>query len=93
MFHAVIHKNVKLAESPSHGKPISGYDRNSRGCKDYMALAREVIEQETRLQQSVQQARSTAHSTTGRGERPASSAVERCRGSAAELKMPDQPPG
>jgi hypothetical protein len=46
MFTSVIHKNVKLAESPSHGKPISGYDRNSRGCKDYMALAREVIEHE-----------------------------------------------
>ena len=42
MFSAVIRKNVKLAESPSHGKPISGYDRNSRGCKDYMALAKEV---------------------------------------------------
>jgi chromosome partitioning protein len=42
MFKSVIRKNVKLAESPSHGKPISGYDRNSRGCKDYMALAREV---------------------------------------------------
>ena len=42
MFKSVIHKNVKLAESPSHGKAITGYDRNSRGCKDYMALAREV---------------------------------------------------
>ncbi len=46
MFDAVIHKNVKLAESPSHGKPISAYDRNSRGCKDYVALAREVAAQE-----------------------------------------------
>ena len=47
MFDAVIHKNVKLAESPSHGKPISAYDRNSRGCKDYVALAREVAAQES----------------------------------------------
>jgi chromosome partitioning protein len=46
MFDAVIHKNVKLAESPSHGKPISTYDRGSRGCKDYVALAREVAAQE-----------------------------------------------
>jgi chromosome partitioning protein len=49
MFKAVIHKNVKLAESPSHGKPISAYDRNSRGCKDYAALAREVAAQEDGL--------------------------------------------
>ena len=52
LFACVIHKNVKLAESPSHGKPISTYDRNSRGCKDYMALAREVIAQEERLRQT-----------------------------------------
>jgi len=46
LFKSNIRKNVKLAESPSHGKPISTYDRASRGCRDYMALAREVIAQE-----------------------------------------------
>ena len=50
LFAVVIRKNVKLAESPSHGKPISIYDRHSRGYKDYRALAKEVIEQEARLQ-------------------------------------------
>ena len=49
LFDSVIHKNVKLAESPSHGKPISMYDRKSRGCRDYTALAREVVAQEDRL--------------------------------------------
>lgn len=49
LFRSVIHKNVKLAEAPSHGKPIHAYDRGSRGSKDYMALAREVLAQEDRL--------------------------------------------
>lgn len=53
LFNSVIRKNVKLAESPSHGKPISAYDRHSRGCRDYAALAREVIAQEERLRASV----------------------------------------
>jgi len=69
MFAAVIRKNVKLAESPSHGKPISGYDRNSRGCKDYMALAREVIEGETRAQQT---AAEKVELPTSNAERPTS---------------------
>jgi chromosome partitioning protein len=46
LFKTMIHKNVKLAESPSHGVPISIYDRTSRGYKDYRALAREVLDQE-----------------------------------------------
>jgi len=46
LYHTLIRKNVKLAESPSHGKPISVYDRRSRGCRDYTALAREVLAQE-----------------------------------------------
>ena len=49
LFDTVIHKNVKLAEAPSYGKPISTYDRRSRGCKDYRALARDVVEQEERM--------------------------------------------
>ena len=52
LYKSMIRKNIKLAESPSHGKPISTYDRNSRGCKDYMALAREVVAQEERLRQT-----------------------------------------
>ena len=51
LFETVIHKNVKLAEAPSYGKPINIYGRNSRGCKDYTALAREVVAQEERMRQ------------------------------------------
>ena len=49
LFESVIHKNVKLAEAPSYGKPISTYDRRSRGSRDYKALACEVLAQEERL--------------------------------------------
>ena len=52
LFASVIHKNIKLAESPSHGKPINVYDRKSRGHKDYQALAREVLEQEERMRRT-----------------------------------------
>lgn len=47
VFNTIIRKNVKLAESPSHGKPIIDYEPSAHGSTDYMALAREVIAQET----------------------------------------------
>jgi len=43
IFRSIIPRNVKLAEAPSHGKPIMHYDRKSRGAKAYEKLAREVI--------------------------------------------------
>ncbi len=46
VFHTIIRKNVKLSESPSHGKPIISYAPDSYGSEDYMSLAREVIQQE-----------------------------------------------
>jgi len=56
VFETVIRKNVRLAESPSHGKPIISYDSNSHGSEDYMALAREVIAQEGSLPASFETA-------------------------------------
>ena len=40
----VIPRNVRLAEAPSHGKPIILYDPLCSGAKAYMKLAREVLE-------------------------------------------------
>jgi nitrogenase subunit NifH len=40
----VIPRNVKLSESPSHGKPVILYDISSTGSQSYLNLAREVIE-------------------------------------------------
>ena len=43
VFRSVIPRNVKLAEAPSHGKPISLYDPKSKGGRAYEKLAREVL--------------------------------------------------
>lgn len=43
IFNAVISRTIKLAESPSFGKPINLYDPNSRGTIAYRELAVEVI--------------------------------------------------
>src|ERR1043166_3860237 len=49
VFETVIPRNVRLAEAPSHGKPINYYDEKSRGAEAYLELAKEVLshEQET----------------------------------------------
>lgn len=43
VFDTVIPRNVRLAESPSFGKPIILYDARSRGANTYIQLAREVL--------------------------------------------------
>jgi chromosome partitioning protein len=44
VFETVIPRNIRLAEAPSHGKPIILYDIKSRGAESYLNLAKEVIE-------------------------------------------------
>lgn len=43
VFGTVIPRNVRLAEAPSHGKPIMLYDPDCRGAESYLELAKEVI--------------------------------------------------
>lgn len=43
VFDTVIPRNVRLAESPSFGKPILLYDARSRGATSYLQLAREIL--------------------------------------------------
>ena len=43
LFRTVIHRNVRLSESPSHGKPALLYDVHSTGAQNYLALAKELI--------------------------------------------------
>ena len=43
VFKTVIQRNVKLSESPSHGLPVILYDADSTGSKNHLALAREII--------------------------------------------------
>lgn len=46
VYNTVIRENVRLAECPSFGQPITQYDSRSAGATDYRALADEVIAQE-----------------------------------------------
>ena len=43
VYASVIPRNIRLSEAPSHGKPISAYDRASRGADAYAAFAAEFI--------------------------------------------------
>ncbi len=51
----VIPRNIRLAEAPSHGKPILMYDPGSRGSEAYIQLAKEILTHEQR--RSAQSAR------------------------------------
>lgn len=42
VFRTVIPRNVRLAEAPSHGKPIISYDPQSKGAEAYNQLAKEI---------------------------------------------------
>jgi chromosome partitioning protein len=46
VYKTVIRENIRLAESPSFGQPITLYDPRSAGAADYRALADEIISQE-----------------------------------------------
>jgi chromosome partitioning protein len=43
LFQTVIPRNVRLAEAPSHGKPVALYDSRSRGTEAYFNLAAEFL--------------------------------------------------
>jgi len=42
-FKTVIYRNVRLSEAPSHGKPVLLYDAVSVGAKNYLDLAKEIV--------------------------------------------------
>ena len=42
VFSSVIPRNIRLAEAPSHGIPVTVYDRASRGAKAYKEMAEEI---------------------------------------------------
>ena len=43
VYSTVVPRNVRLSEAPSHGKPITAYDRTCRGAEAYTALAAEFL--------------------------------------------------
>jgi len=49
VYATMIPRNIKIAEAPSHGKPILLYDFKSAGSQAYIQLASEIIERERRF--------------------------------------------
>ena len=43
VFETIISRNVKVSEAPSYGLPAILYDADSRGSKNYLALAQEIL--------------------------------------------------
>ncbi len=43
VYATVIPRNIRLSEAPSHGKPITAYDRGCRGAEAYTQLAQEFL--------------------------------------------------
>ncbi|MDP8259586.1 MAG: AAA family ATPase [Candidatus Gygaella obscura] len=50
LFSAIIHINVSLKESQAFGSDIFGFDKYSRGAKDYFSLSREIISKEVSVE-------------------------------------------
>lgn len=44
LFETVVPRNIRVAEAPSHGKPVGEYDKWSKGARAYKALTKEIME-------------------------------------------------
>lgn len=54
VFNTIIQRNVRLSEAPSYGESIIMYDASSNGAENYLNLAREFLEKNEQLSESVQ---------------------------------------
>jgi chromosome partitioning protein len=67
LFKTTIPRNIRLAEAPSHGKPVFTYDARSRGAEAYQELALEVLVREG-VESPKQKARKTANAAAAKKE-------------------------
>ena len=44
VFNTIIHRNARLSEAPSAGKPVILYDADSKGSLNYLNLAKEILQ-------------------------------------------------
>jgi chromosome partitioning protein len=49
VFNTIIHRNVRISEAPSFGKPVILYDAISSGSKNYISLAAELLKRNSQL--------------------------------------------
>ncbi|MEO7444439.1 MAG: AAA family ATPase [Ferruginibacter sp.] len=57
VFDSIIHRNTRLSEAPSFGKPVILYDYNSKGAVNYLNLAKEILQKNnlTKISQEARQ--------------------------------------
>ncbi len=51
VFNTIIHRNSKISEAPSFGKPVIAFDIESKGAANYLSLAKEVIENNEKIKE------------------------------------------
>ncbi|HYE53331.1 MAG TPA: hypothetical protein VD996_00755 [Chitinophagaceae bacterium] len=44
VFNTIIHRNTRISEAPSVGKPVILYDAYSKGAMNYLNLAKEILQ-------------------------------------------------
>src|SRR5690606_29452925 len=54
VFNTIIHRNVRISEAPSYGKPVILYDAISSGAQNYMALASELLEKNSGIFKNIE---------------------------------------
>lgn len=55
VYNTIIPRNVRISEAPSHGQPAIVYDMQCPGSRAYIKLARELIKQEQKLAETVEE--------------------------------------
>ena len=88
VFETVIPRNVRLAEAPSHGMPVTIYDIHSRGAESYIQLSKEVM---ANAQKRIGQGIERADSGTGAAAAAAAAAGGAEAGSAVSSSDPGGP--
>ena len=53
VFETIIHRNTRIGEAPSVGKPVILFDASSKGAQDYLNLAREILVKHGQISETV----------------------------------------
>ncbi|HEX8925547.1 MAG TPA: ParA family protein [Terriglobales bacterium] len=63
LLKTAIPRNVRLAEAPSHGKPVLAYDPKSRGAESYIRLAKEIMDRHSEREAAAQSLANAIHTS------------------------------
>jgi chromosome partitioning protein len=86
MFKTVVNFNTKIKEASSFGQPICEYDPASKGQKDFLALAQEIIDSQAKQQRS-----ELVSSLSGQLEAISTTADELLQSAKPTIKAPRAP--